>query len=159
MRELRAQNRVCDRAREYSSRSLDGELSDFERALLETHLERCDACRTYAVELAEIVARLRTGPLEALPHPVALPSRRRVRLRALQGAAAAAAAVVAATAGLVGSLQSHPSQARPNLTLEALMIRADDYNSGDVQLMHQFRAAANAPKKAIVLARKGNKQS
>jgi predicted anti-sigma-YlaC factor YlaD len=156
MRELRAQNRVCDRAREYSSRSLDGELSDFERALLETHLERCDECRAYATELAEIVTRLRAAPLEALPHPVALPSRRRVRTRALQGAAAAAAAVVAVTAGLVGSLQSHPTQARPNVTLEAL-IRADDFHSGDVQLMHQFRAAANAPKKALVLARNGQK--
>jgi anti-sigma factor RsiW len=156
MRELRAQNRVCDRAREYSSRSLDGELSDFERALLETHLERCEPCRAYAVELAEIVARLRTAPLEALPHPVALPSRRRVRVRALQGAAAAAAAVVAVTAGLVGSLQSHPTQARPNLTLEAL-IRADDFNSGDIQLLHQINASNNAPKKAIVLARNGQK--
>jgi len=102
MRELRAQNRVCDRAREYSSRSLDGELSDFERALLETHLERCDACRAYAVELAEIVTRLRLEPLEAL-------------------------------------------------------IRADDVNSGDIQLMHQMRASANAPKKALVLARSGKK--
>jgi len=153
MRELRAQNRVCDRAREYSSRSLDGELSDFERALLETHLERCDACRAYAVELAEIVTRLRLEPLEALPHPVSLPSRRRVRARALQGAAA-----VAATAGLVGSLQSHPNQARPNLNLEAL-IRADDVNSGDIQLMHQIRASANAPKKSLVLARSGKKQT
>jgi predicted anti-sigma-YlaC factor YlaD len=157
MRELRAQNRVCDRAREYSSRSLDGELSDFERALLETHLERCEPCRAYAVELAEIVARLRTAPLEALPHPVALPSRRRVRIRALQGAAAVAAAAVAVTAGLVGSLQSHPTQARPNPTLDAL-IHADDFNSGDIQLLHQINASNNAPKKAIVLARKGNKQ-
>jgi predicted anti-sigma-YlaC factor YlaD len=158
MRELRAQNRVCDRAREYSSRSLDGELSDFERALLETHLERCDACRAYAVELAEIVTRLRLEPLEALPHPVSLPSRRRVRARALQGAAAVAAAAVAATAGLVGSLQSHPNEARPNLTLEAL-IRADDFNSQDVQLMHQIRASANAPKKSLVLAHSGKKQT
>ena len=155
MRELRAQNRVCDRAREYSSRSLDGELSDFERALLETHLERCDACRGYAVELAEIVTRLRLEPLEALPHPVSLPSRRRVRARALQGAAAAAA--VAATAGLVGSLQSHPNEARPNLTLESL-IRADDFHSQDIQLMHQIRASANMPKKSIALARNGKKE-
>jgi predicted anti-sigma-YlaC factor YlaD len=156
MRELRAQNRVCDRAREYSSRSLDGELSDFERALLETHLERCDECRAYATELAEIVTRLRAAPLEALPHPVALPSRRRSRTRVLQGAAAAAAAVVAATAGLVGSLQSHPTQARPNPTLEAL-IRADDFHSQDIQLLHQINASANAPKKAVVLARNGQK--
>ena len=156
MRELRAQSRVCDRAREYSSRSLDGELSEFERALLETHLERCDACRAYAVELAEIVTRLRLEPLEALSHPVSLPSRRRVRARALQGAAAVAAAAVAATAGLVGSLQSHPNEARPNPTLEAL-IRADDFHSQDIQLLHQINAAANMPKKSIVLARNGQK--
>jgi predicted anti-sigma-YlaC factor YlaD len=158
MRELRAQNRVCDRAREYSSRSLDGELSDFERALLETHLERCDTCRAYAVELAEIVTRLRLEPLETLSHPVSLPSRRRVRARALQGAAAVAAAAVAATAGLVGSLQSHPNQARPNLTLDALIRSSDDFHSQDVQLMHQIRAMANMPKKAIVLAQNGQKQ-
>jgi predicted anti-sigma-YlaC factor YlaD len=156
MRELRAQNRVCDRAREYSSRSLDGELSDFERALLETHLERCDACRAYGLELAEIVTRLRVAPLEALPQPISLPSRRRVRARTLQGAAAVAAAVVAVTAGLVGSLQSHPTQTRPNPTLDAL-IRADDFNSGDIQLLHQIRATENAPKKAKVLARNGQK--
>jgi hypothetical protein len=109
------------------------------------------------VELAEIVTRLRLEPLEALPHPVSLPSRRRVRARALQGAAAVAAAAVAATAGLVGSLQSHPNQARPNLTLESL-IRADDFNSQDIQLMHQIRASANMPKKSIALARNGKKE-
>jgi len=69
-----------------------------------------------------------------------------------------AAAAVAVTAGLVGSLQSHPTQARPNPTLDAL-IHADDFNSGDIQLLHQINASNNAPKKAIVLARKGNKQS
>ena len=156
MRELRAQNRVCDRAREYSSRSLDGELSDFERALLETHLERCTACRDYSFELAEIVTRLRVAPLESLPHPISLPSRRRVRARAFQAAAAVAAAAVAATAGLVGSLQSHSPQSRPNPSLEAL-IRADDFHSQDIQLLHQINAAANMPKKSIVLARNGQK--
>lgn len=156
MRELRAQSRVCDRAREYSSRSLDGELSDFERALLETHLERCAACRDYSLELAEIVTRLRVAPLESLPHPISLPSRRRVRARAFQAAAAVAAAAVAATAGLVGSLQSHSPQSRPNPSLEAL-IRADDFHSQDIQLLHQINAAANMPKKSIVLARNGQK--
>jgi anti-sigma factor RsiW len=156
MRELRAQSRVCDRAREYSSRSLDGELSDFERALLETHLERCAACHAYSVELTEIVTRMRLAPLEALPQPISLPSRRRVPARVFQGAAAVAAAAVAATAGLVGSLQSHPAQVRPNPTLEAI-IRADDFHSGDIQLQHQFRAMANMPKKSLVLARSGKK--
>src|SRR5215210_7026348 len=152
MRELRAQNRVCDRAREYSSRSLDGELSDFERALLESHLERCAACKAYATELAEIAMRLRVAPLEAIPHPVSLPSRRRARTRVLQGTAAAAAAAVAVTAGLVGSLQSNrPASVRPNLNLTTLT--QDDLDSQDVQLLHQFRAVSNAPKINTVLAR------
>ena len=156
MRELRAQNRVCDRAREYSSRSLDGELSEIERALLETHLERCAACRAYSIELAEIVTRLRVAPLESMQHPISLPSRRRVRARAFQAAAAVAAAAVAATAGLVGSLQSHSPQSRPNPSLQAL-IRADDFHSQDIQLLHEINAAANMPKKSIVLARNGQK--
>jgi predicted anti-sigma-YlaC factor YlaD len=159
MRELRAQSRVCDRAREYSSRSLDGELSDFERALLESHLERCAACRDYSVELAEIVTRLRAAPMEPLSQPISLPSRRRARARVLQGAAAVAAAAVAATAGLVGSLQSHPNQARESLSFQALMRADDTYHSQDVQLMHQIRASNNMPKKALVLARSGQKKT
>jgi len=156
MRELRAQSRVCDRAREYSSRSLDGELSDFEHALLETHLERCEPCRAYSVDLAEIVTRLRANPMESLSQPISLPSRRRVRARALQGAAALAAAAVAATAGLVGSLQSQPSS-QGHQSFQTLMRADDTYHSQDVQLMHQFRAMANMPKKAVVLARSGQK--
>jgi anti-sigma factor RsiW len=156
MRELRAQSRVCDRAREYSSRSLDGELSDFERALLDTHLERCEECRAYSAELAEIVARMRAAPLESLPQPVSLPSRRRARARAFQGAAAVAAAAVAVTAGLLGSMQSHSSPARPSPTLEAI-IRSDDFHSGDIQLLHEINARAKMPKKSIALAISGQK--
>src|ERR671935_1604196 len=100
MRDLRSQSRLCDRAREYSSRGLDGELSDFERALLENHIERCGSCRAYAAELEQIVGRLRSAPLEAVPRPISLPSRRRPPARVFQVAAAAAAAAVAATAGL-----------------------------------------------------------
>ena len=161
MRELRAQSRVCDRAREYSSRSLDGELSDFEHALLETHLERCAACRAYSAELAEIVTHLRAAPMESLSQQISLPSRRRVRARAFQGAAAVAAAAVAATAGLVGSLSSHSSTqaSRQNFNLQALVRSDDTYHSQDVQLMHQIRASNNMPKKALVLARSGQKKT
>ena len=158
MRELRAQSRVCDRAREYSSRSLDGELSDFERALLDTHLERCGECLAYSAELTEIVTRMRMAPLESLPQPVSLPSRRRVRARALQAAAAVAAAAVAATAGLVGSLQSHSPQSRPNPTLESI-IRSDDFHNGDIQLQHQIRAMVHMPKKSSVLRVSGQKKT
>jgi predicted anti-sigma-YlaC factor YlaD len=155
MRDLRSQSRLCDRAREYSSRGLDGELSDFECALLENHLERCEPCRAYAAELEQIVARLRLAPLEALPHPISLPPRRRARGRVLQVAAAGAAAAVAVTAGLVGAIQSHrPATARPT---SALIVNSEDLHSQDVQELHQFNAAARAPKINIALARRGQK--
>ncbi len=155
MRDLRSQSRLCDRAREYSSRGLDGELSDFERALLENHLQRCDPCRAYTAELEQIVARLRLAPLEALPHPISLPPRRRARGRVLQVAAAGAAAAVAVTAGLVGAIQSHrPATARPT---SALIVNSEDLHSQDVQELHQFRAVAQAPKINIALARRGQK--
>lgn len=157
MRDLRSQSRLCDRAREYSSRGLDGELSDFERALLENHLERCEPCRAYAAELGQIVGRLRLAPLEALPHPISLPSRRGTRTRAFQAAAAAAAAAVAVTAGLVGAIQSHrPATPRPNLNLTAI-VNSEDLHSQDIQELHQFRAAAQAPKINLALARRGQK--
>ncbi len=140
MRELRAQTRLCDRAREYASRSFDGELSDFERALLESHLERCEPCRLYAHELEGIVARLREAPLERLSHPVVLPARRRLRARGLQAGFAAAAAAVAVTAGLVGSFQSQRPSAIPPTDVAAIMADAQD-----VQQLHQIIAAAGAP--------------
>jgi anti-sigma factor RsiW len=160
MRELRAQTRVCERAREYASRSLDGELSDFERALLDNHLERCPTCRDYAQELGQIVSRLRLAPLETLERPVALPPRRRrVRTGVLQIAAASAAAAVAATAGLVGAIQSHrPASTHSNVNLAAI-IHAEDFHSQDVQELHQLRAAAQLPKTALARARRGQKPS
>jgi anti-sigma factor RsiW len=159
MRDLRSQSRLCDRAREYSSRDLDGELSEFERALLESHLDHCEACRAYSVELEQIVGRLRAAPLEALPHPISLPSRRRVRTRVLQVAAAGAAAAVAASAGLLGTLQSHrPATVRPSPNLAAIL-GSEDFNSQDVQELHLFRAMSRTPKITLALARRGQKPS
>jgi anti-sigma factor RsiW len=161
MRDLRSHSRLCDRAREYFSRGLDGELSEFERALLENHLERCEPCRAYSAELEQIVGRLRAAPLEALSHPVSLPSRRRARTRVIQVAAAGTAAAVAATAGLVGALQSHrPSNGRPAAFRSiASIVNSEDFHSQDIQMLHQFRAAARAPKINLALARHGKKTS
>jgi hypothetical protein len=159
MRVLRAQSRVCDRAREYSSRALDSELSDFEQALLESHIERCEPCRAYSDELEQIVTRIRLAPLEPLSQPISLPSRRRAGARVLQVAAASAAAAVAVTAGLVGALESHrsaPARPTPNL---AAIINPEDLQSQDVQEMHQFRASSLMPKITIALARRGQKPS
>ena len=101
----------CERARESASLCLDGELSEFEQALLRAHLSRCDACRAFRNELHAVTARIRTAPLERLEQPIALPSRRRLTRRPVE--IAAAAALMLTALGVAGALRtieaSHPS--------------------------------------------------
>ena len=44
----------CERAREWASLRLDGELSQFESAMLESHLARCAACQAVVSETEAI---------------------------------------------------------------------------------------------------------
>jgi predicted anti-sigma-YlaC factor YlaD len=62
--EVRA--RSCDRATEFVSRELDGELSMFERALLGRHLQRCEPCAVYARQVAAVTEMVRAAPLEPI---------------------------------------------------------------------------------------------
>jgi anti-sigma factor RsiW len=150
MRDLRAQSRLCDRARGYVSYRLDEELSDFERALLDNHLERCEPCSLLARELEQIVMRLRSAPLEELAHPITLPSRRR-RTRAIQvTAAAAAAAAVAVMAGLVGSRQFQGPANRPVIN-PAAVANSIDLQSQDIQELHDLNIAAKTPDRSYIL--------
>lgn len=107
MRTMRTTGRRCDRAREYASLRLDGELSDFERALLDSHLDRCPSCRAFADDLVAVTGRLRAAPLEQPSIAVTLPRRRFVALRHVQVSAAAAAVVsVVGIGALFGMLNS-----------------------------------------------------
>ena len=102
--------RRCDRARQWISLRLDGELSDFEQALLDAHLADCGDCAAFAGDVSSITGRLRSAPLESLSRPIVLPSRRRAFLRPVRvGAAAAAVVVVAGVATLVGSFRGSPT--------------------------------------------------
>lgn len=97
----------CERARQWASLRLDGELSSFEEALLDAHLDGCHDCREFAGDVSAISAELRSAPPELLTQPVVLPSRRPAFLRPLRVSAAAAAVVaVAGMAALVGSFRS-----------------------------------------------------
>ena len=107
----------CDRARAWVSLKLDGELSELEGFMLESHLARCEACRAFATDASGFTTVLRTAGLEPLERPVWLPARRRTMRRAVQFGAAAA--LVAASVGLgslfgaVGSGRTHaPSPPR-----------------------------------------------
>ena len=96
---FRLRPHMCERAREWASLRLDGELSDFERVLLNSHLRRCPACAAYVLEIGAITDVIRAAELQPLTAPVALPLRRRRASVVLQAGAAAAAAL-ALTVGL-----------------------------------------------------------
>ena len=94
----------CVRAREHVSLELDGELSDFERALLAAHLAQCSACRRFEADAAALTNQLRAAPPETLSRPVPLPTRSRFVPARVVPAAVAAAAVVAVGLGAALSL-------------------------------------------------------
>ncbi len=95
----------CERARECASLRLDGELSEFEQALLVAHLARCEPCNSFAHELQSLTDHMRTTPLDPLDQPIAIPSRRRlVSRRPVE--IAAAAALMLTTLGIAGALRT-----------------------------------------------------
>lgn len=110
--------KVCERARTYASLRLDGELSDFEHALLDSHLAGCGACRAFAADVAALTGELRTARFERLECPLQLPVRVRAGLRRVQvGAAAAVLVTVIGAGSLIGSVgrTEHPRFAVANV--------------------------------------------
>jgi ferric-dicitrate binding protein FerR (iron transport regulator) len=107
---------TCDRARAWTSRRSDSELSEFECALLDAHLACCPACATFAEDVGSITSALRSAPLAKLSRPVDIAVRRRRSYRLPTTAAASAAAVVVTLAGAFAMLGSsgpkHPSLAQ-----------------------------------------------
>jgi predicted anti-sigma-YlaC factor YlaD len=100
---------LCERTREWVTLRLDGELSEFEGAMMSSHLERCEACRGFADGVAGFTQELRHATPEPLPRPVEIdwPRRLRLPLRQFQVAAAAALVVIATGLGsLYGALHS-----------------------------------------------------
>jgi anti-sigma factor RsiW len=95
---------TCERAAQWISLELDGELSELERARLARHLDRCASCRAWSAEVGGFTSLLRTAPLVELSSPVAaLVPRVRAKRRA---AVATLATLGAAAAVLVALLQT-----------------------------------------------------
>ncbi len=112
---LSPRNGRCERARQWASLRIDGELSELEDALLEKHLEGCVSCSGFAVRLAATADAVRAVPLERpeISYPrferpvIRLPVGRRVAIVAV-----AAAAVLGAFVG--SSLQKPSPTPAPN---------------------------------------------
>ena len=85
----------CDRARQWASTELDGELSTFERVLLHAHLNVCPSCREFHGEISGLTVALRQAPPEPFQARVEVGNlRRRPRLRLAPAVAAMAVAAV-----------------------------------------------------------------
>ncbi len=101
----------CDRAREWTSLRVDGELSPLEEELLERHLEFCDDCRAFEDDVRWATDVLRLTPQERPARRLTLPVQpARVSRRRLTAVAAAAALALGA---LVGAVVDRPSSQAP----------------------------------------------
>ncbi len=91
---------VCERARTWVSLSLDGELSELERRLLDAHIGHCPACSSFAAELEGVVEALRSTPLTPVPVGATSSGWRRRTITPVRVAGRAAAVAAAVAAGL-----------------------------------------------------------
>jgi len=89
---------ACDRARQWATAEVDGELSRFELVLLRAHLDACPSCREFHTAIGGITTTLRATPLERLERAIEVKRLRR-RLRPQFAPAAAAMAVLAVLMG------------------------------------------------------------
>jgi len=138
---------LCERARSWAALAPDGELSELERKLLGSHLERCPSCADFAVEVAAIASELRTAALERIPRPVAIPSWRRRPAYARMRAVGAAAAVAAMALGITARA---PLSNGDQQTFQ--LPRVVDFSGGDeteIQQLRTLRSAALASERAF----------
>jgi hypothetical protein len=102
----------CERAREWASLEIDGELSAFERFLLHSHLDSCESCSEFRAGAAEFTEQLRAARLEVIERPVAVQRRRRAASFSMARAVAAAAVVAVGLGSILASseLQNEPDR-------------------------------------------------
>jgi predicted anti-sigma-YlaC factor YlaD len=128
----------CERARQWASLELDGELSSFERALLDAHVGGCASCNEFRAEIGGLTTALRAAPQERFEGVVVSRARRRVRMRL----APAAAAMAVAAVGL-GSLVASSSLRSGSV---------DRLASAGIDVGPAAASAATAPTDAINLS-------
>jgi predicted anti-sigma-YlaC factor YlaD len=94
---------ACDRARQWVSADVDGELSRFERVLLAAHTSGCASCREFQAATVAFTGALRAAPLEHPERPIEV---RRVRRQVRMRLAPAVAAMAVLAVGLGSILAS-----------------------------------------------------
>jgi Putative zinc-finger len=136
MTEIRPKS--CDRARLWVSLALDDELSEFERRLLDAHIERCADCLEYDCGVRAMTFALRSEPFVAGERQIALP-RRRPALGVTRIAASAAAAALVAV-GVTGFFAVSGQNQRPRLLQQ--VGRVQDTEAADVRALRRSEIAS-----------------
>ncbi len=136
---------LCERARSWAALAPDGELSELERKLLDSHLTRCGACSHFAVQVAALADELQAASLQPLPRPVALPVWHRRRAFASMRAVGAAAAVAVMALG-IASRSPLSNGDRESIQLP----RVVDFSGGD---QAEIRTLRNQRSEALAVAR------
>jgi len=133
---------ICERVRAQVSLQLDGELSELERRLVASHLDRCPECAAFERDVVDFTGSLRDAPLESPHRPVVVHAPRRVSFARVQGGVAAAVAVVAlgVSVQFAGSEQE-PFPATGSSLAASVNVETDDQLAREVR---QILAARHA---------------
>lgn len=135
----------CERVRHWAALAPDGVLSLVEQRLLEAHTERCEACRSFAADVASIAGALRAAPLEERTRivPFRAPTRRsRPRFSYVSGAAGAAAAIAVSTIVALGTGSDQPVPiGRPAIVVDATSVDSD---AERYKFLHELRDYSHA---------------
>ena len=97
---------ACNRARQWISLEVDGDVSQIERAMLANHLDGCQTCRVFASDVSAFHRMLSETPMEALSRPIELPRRARTFAFSRVAVVAPAAAAIVALGVGVGAWQA-----------------------------------------------------
>jgi anti-sigma factor RsiW len=121
-------NNRCERARQWASLRLDGELSELEEVLLEKHLEGCSACLAFEARMQRTTELVRLTPAEIPQLDFAPPPRRLVTFPVNRRIAVVGIAAAAALGSLVGSNLQRPEHAAPTQSVPQVSLLTRDMN-------------------------------
>ncbi len=138
------QGGLCDRAREWVSLRLDGELSPLEEELLERHLELCDECRLFEEDVRWATDVLRLTPQERPARRLTIPAAQKPRVSARRVTAIAAAAALALGA-LVGAIVEGPSSPAPAEAPNELSFLTQQREADEFRRLPRTRILSPAP--------------
>lgn len=147
---------VCERARVWASLLPDGELSLFERRLLDAHCIRCSECRQLRDDIGSVTTIVRNTPLDEMARLVRVPSQRLRSWRPAAGvlASGGVAALALALAVWIGP-QAHTGHITTQISSGPTIILAPERSTVENQAIWTFKRQRGAAHDAGTTHRTG----